>query len=116
MSGLSATGRDRNTSRPPTPRSRRPPSTASPSPGNCAHLGAQLHQHVQLAVSIDYNISDKDQLRGRYVDNKISSINIAANLPVFFFPRPTTSHLGSISEFHNFRPNLTNELRLAFNH
>jgi hypothetical protein len=66
-------------------------------------------------VSIDYNISDKDQLRGRYVDNKISSINIAANLPVFFFPRPTTSHLGSISEFHNFRPNLTNEIRLAFN-
>jgi hypothetical protein len=66
-------------------------------------------------VSIDYNISDKDQLRGRYVDNKISSINITANLPVFFFPRPTTSHLGSISEFHNFRPNLTNELRLAFN-
>jgi hypothetical protein len=66
-------------------------------------------------TSIDYNISDKDQLRGRYVDNKISAINIAANLPVFFFPRPTTSHLGSISEFHNFRPNLTNELRLAFN-
>ncbi len=66
-------------------------------------------------VSIDYNISDKDQLRGRYVDNKISSINIVANLPVFFYPRPTTSHLGSISEFHNFRPNLTNEIRLAFN-
>jgi len=66
-------------------------------------------------VSIDYNISDKDQLRGRYVDNKTSAINIAANLPVFFFPRPTTSHLGSISEFHNFRPNLTNEIRLAFN-
>lgn len=66
-------------------------------------------------ISIDYNISDKDQLRGRYVDNKTSAINIAANLPIFFFPRPTTSHLGSISEFHNFRPNLTNELRAAFN-
>jgi hypothetical protein len=66
-------------------------------------------------ASIDYNISDKDQLRGRYVDNKVSAINIAANLPIFFYPRPTTSHLGSISEFHNFRPNLTNEIRLAFN-
>ena len=54
-------------------------------------------------------------MRGRYVDNKISAIDIAANLPVFFYPRPTTSHLGSISEFHNFRPNLTNEFRLAFN-
>ena len=66
-------------------------------------------------TSIDYNISDKDQLRGRYVDNKISSINITANLPIFFFPRPITSHLGSISEFHNFTPGLTNELRAAFN-
>jgi hypothetical protein len=66
-------------------------------------------------VTIDYNISDRDQLRGRYVDNKTSAINIAANLPVFFYPRPTTAHLGSISEFHNFTPSLTNELRLAFN-
>ena len=66
-------------------------------------------------VSVDYNISDRDQLRGRYVDNKTSAINTAANLPVFFFPRPTTSHLVSLSEFHSFRPNLTNELRLAFN-
>jgi len=66
-------------------------------------------------VSIDYNLSDRDQVRGRYVDNKTSAINTAANLPVFFFPRPTTSHLASISEFHNFTPSITNELRLAFN-
>jgi len=65
-------------------------------------------------VSIDYMISDRDQLRGRYIDNKTSAINIAAALPVFYYPRPTTSHLASLSEFHNFRPNLTNELRLAF--
>jgi hypothetical protein len=66
-------------------------------------------------VSMDYNLSDRDQLRGRYIDNKTSAINTAANLPVFFFPRPTTSHLVSISEFHNFTPAVTNELRLAFN-
>jgi hypothetical protein len=66
-------------------------------------------------ASIDYTISDRDQLRGRYIDNKTSAINTAATLPVFYFPRPTTSHLASISEFHNFRPNLTNEVRLAFN-
>jgi hypothetical protein len=66
-------------------------------------------------VSVDYTISDHDNLRGRYVDNKTSAINTVANLPVFFFPRPTTAHLVSLSEFHSFRPNLTNELRLAFN-
>jgi hypothetical protein len=65
-------------------------------------------------ASIDYNISDTDQLRGRYVDNKTSAINTAANLPVFFFPRPTTAHLASLSEFHTFTPAVTNELRLAF--
>lgn len=65
-------------------------------------------------ISIDYNLSDKDQLRGRYLDNKISAINTAANLPIFFFPRPTTSHLASLSEFHTFKPNVNNELRLAF--
>ena len=30
-------------------------------------------------------------------------------------PRPTTAHLASVSEFHNFSPNLTNEFRLAYN-
>src|SRR5256885_9249222 len=37
------------------------------------------------------------------------------SLPIFFFPRPTTAKLFSLTEFHNFRPNLTNELRLAYN-
>ncbi|HEY2015672.1 MAG TPA: carboxypeptidase-like regulatory domain-containing protein [Bryobacteraceae bacterium] len=67
-------------------------------------------------VSVDYNRSDKDQFRIRYVDNKTSQIdtnNVA--LPVFFYPRPTTEHLASVSHFHNFGPSLTNELRLAFN-
>jgi hypothetical protein len=66
-------------------------------------------------VSVDYNISDRDQLRSRYIDNKTSAIDTNANLPIFFFPRPTTAKLFSLSEFHSFRPNLTNELRLAYN-
>lgn len=66
-------------------------------------------------ISSDYNLSDKDQIRGRYVSNKTAGVDIAASLPVFFFPRPTTAKLGSVSEFHTFRPNLTNEIRLAFN-
>jgi hypothetical protein len=65
-------------------------------------------------TSVDYSISDRDQLRARYVDNKISAINTAANLPIFFFPRPTTAHLATLSEFHTFTPTVNNELRLSF--
>jgi hypothetical protein len=66
-------------------------------------------------VSIDYSISDRDQLRGRYVDNNKSQIDINANLPIFFATRPTLTKLLSVSEFHNFSPTVTNEFRLAFN-
>ncbi len=66
-------------------------------------------------VSSDYTLSEKDQFRGRYISNRIVGIDVNAALPVFFFPQPTTAKLGSISEFHNFKPTLTNELRLAFN-
>jgi hypothetical protein len=66
-------------------------------------------------ISSDYNLSDKDQLRGRYLSNKTVGLDIAASLPVFYTPQPQTGKLGTVSEFHSFRPNLNNEIRLAFN-
>jgi carboxypeptidase family protein len=66
-------------------------------------------------VSVDYSISDKDQLRARYVDNKIDTTDTTAHLPVFFVPRPITTKLFTLTEFHNFRPALTNEFRAAMN-
>lgn len=66
-------------------------------------------------ISSDFTLSASDQIRGRYISNKTVGVDIAASLPVFFYPQPTTAKLGSITEFHNFRPNLTNEFRVAFN-
>jgi len=70
-------------------------------------------------VSIDYNLSDRDQIRGRYIDNTTTGFSVTnnanTNLPIFFAQRPITTKLFSFSEFHNFRPNVTNELRLAYN-
>jgi hypothetical protein len=66
-------------------------------------------------ASMDYNISSKDQLRGRYVQNRSSSIDTGAQTPAFWTLRPTTSYLASISEFHTFSPSLTNEVRVAYN-
>ena len=39
---------------------------------------------ADLTTSMDFNISDKDQIRGRYVYNKITLIDNAATLPTFY--------------------------------
>jgi hypothetical protein len=65
--------------------------------------------------SMDWNISDKDQVRGRYVYNKLDGLDSAAGLPAFFQTEPQRFHLFTLSEFHTFTPNLTNEFRLGFN-
>jgi hypothetical protein len=79
-------------------------------------VSAPSFQNVyRYVVSVDYNLSDKDQLRGRYVDNKTSTLDTTAELPVFYTSLPVTGHLGSFSEFHNFSPNVNNEFRLSYN-
>jgi hypothetical protein len=65
-------------------------------------------------VAVDYNLSAKDQLRGRYVYDKSGGLDANANLPAFFAPNPTTNNSGSFSEFHNFSPSLENEFRVAY--
>jgi hypothetical protein len=65
--------------------------------------------------SMDYNISENDRLRGRYVNNKVDAIDNIPNLPVFFSTRPTRFHLFSLAEYHNFSPTLTNEFRVGYN-
>jgi hypothetical protein len=64
--------------------------------------------------SIDWNISDSDQLRGRYIYDKNSAIDTNATLPVFYATQPTLNQMVTLSEFHNFSPTMINELRLAY--
>jgi hypothetical protein len=64
--------------------------------------------------SMDYNISDKDQVRGRYIYNRTDTINTVANLPVFYTMVPNRFHLGTLAEYHTFNAHLTNEIRLGF--
>ena len=65
-------------------------------------------------IAIDYNLSDKDQIRGRYLCNSSKGLDAIANLPVFFEPSPNVNNSVSVSEFHNFSPSLENELRVSF--
>jgi hypothetical protein len=67
-------------------------------------------------VSIDYNISARDQLRGRDMNESTTGFSSTTlpTLPAFFLGRTTTSHLFMLSEFHSFSPTLLNEFRFGY--
>jgi hypothetical protein len=64
--------------------------------------------------TMDFNASEKDQWRGRYVQNHISAIDNTAQLPVFYAARPTKSYLFTLAEYHTFSPSITNEFRFGY--
>ena len=71
-----------------------------------------------LTTSMDWNISDRDQVRGRYLYNKNSQIDaglIGVTLPVFYTTIAQPYHLVALSEYHTFSPSITNEFRVGFN-
>jgi hypothetical protein len=81
-------------------------------------LAPNYQNEYRSLGSADYQQSDRDQWRGRFVHNRIDLIdtgNGSTSLPIFFLPRPVRAALVSVSEFHTFTPMLVNELRLAYN-
>jgi hypothetical protein len=68
-----------------------------------------------LTTGMDYTLSSKDSIRGRYIYNTRPVFDSAATLSAFFTQEPQKFHLVALSEFHNFTPNLINELRIGFN-
>jgi hypothetical protein len=67
-----------------------------------------------LTTSADWTISSKDSFRGRYIYNKYTGIDTLAALPAFYLPLPQRYHLAALSEYHDFTPNLINEVRVGF--
>ena len=65
-------------------------------------------------ANIDYNLSDKDQFRYRFVGNNQRAIDNLATLPAFFGNFPTNSYVTSLSYLRNFSPTLLNEVRFAY--
>src|ERR1041385_5647620 len=78
-------------------------------------VGPNYQNEYRWVGTLDYNMSDRDQWRWRYVDNKVSSTDTQANLPVFYEPRTLRKALTSISEFHTLSPSLLNEFRVNYN-
>ncbi len=77
--------------------------------------GAFYNNLYSVIGSTDYNPSDRDQIRGRFLMNKQTQLDNNANLPAFWTTLPQRFYLATISEYHTFSPSLTNEFRLGFN-
>lgn len=77
-------------------------------------VGPNYDNTYNAVVAIDYNISDHDQLRGRWIDNDTSGIQNGPALPAFYVPLPNKTWFLSISEFHTFTPSLQNEFRSSY--
>lgn len=77
--------------------------------------GAKQWQNQFIgAGSLDWNISNSDQLRGRYVHNLIDANNDGATLAAFYTPRTDRALMASVAEYHNFASGMVNELRLGY--
>jgi hypothetical protein len=101
------------------------PYTGAPASGACAagsvpigavSVSAPAWQNFENFVqSVDYNVSLNDQLRGRYIYNKLDKVDQNANLSAFYTVQPYRYHLFTLGEYHTFSPALLNEFRIGFN-
>jgi len=83
--------------------------------GNVSISAPAFQNYENLVESGDYNISERDQIRGRYVYNKLDRIDTNANLSTFYTTEPFRYHLFNLSEYHTFKPTVINEFRVGFN-
>ena len=83
--------------------------------GNVPIIPAAWQSWTNFVQSVDYNMSDKDQIRGRFIYNKENLLDNAAQLGTFFAPYSITYELINASEYHTFSPSVTNEFRVGFN-
>ncbi len=83
--------------------------------GQVPIVPAAWQSWTNYVQSVDYNMSDRDQIRGRFIYNKENLLDNAAQLGTFFAPYSITFALINASEYHTFTPNVTNEFRVGFN-
>lgn len=78
-------------------------------------LRAHQYQNQYNGVgSLDWNISNSDQVRARFVGNTIHANNDGATLPAFFQPLSDRAMMASVAEYHNFSPVVVSEIRLGY--
>ncbi len=83
--------------------------------GSVSAVTPAYSNSYDAVVAIDYNMSDKDQIRGRWIYNKFSSLTaLDPGIPAFNVFIPNNNYMYNLSEFHNFAPTLQNEFRVSY--
>ncbi len=80
-------------------------------------VGFQLPQYQNLTFStssLDYTISPKDSLHGRYAYSRQDGTDTSASFTAFYIASPVRYHLVNLDEIHTFTPNLTNDFRVGY--
>jgi hypothetical protein len=83
--------------------------------GTVSIVNPAFTNYENFVQSVDWNVSSKDQIRGRYVYNQVVGLDTAAQLGTFFQNVPQSFHLVNLAEYHTFGPSVTNEVRGGFN-
>ena len=78
-------------------------------------VGPNYVNQTTWVGSTDYNFSDQNQLRGRFIFNKLDSLDTSANLPAFWTTLPQRYVLATAALYHTYSPTLTSETRLGYN-
>ena len=74
------------------------------------------YTNVENAVaSVDYNLSEKDSVRGRLVINRAGIVDASGYPAAFFTTLPLHSYVVTASEYHTFTPSVVNEFRAGYN-
>ena len=82
--------------------------------GSVSFNSPSYTNNYNALVSIDAILSDRDQIRGRWIYNKSEGLQLPAAVTAFNVNSPNNNYLFSLSEFHNFTPTLQNEFRSSF--
>ncbi|MEZ5399510.1 MAG: carboxypeptidase regulatory-like domain-containing protein [Bryobacteraceae bacterium] len=64
--------------------------------------------------SIDWDASQKDKFRGRFIGNNIRAVDSFAGLPAFFGKQPTNGYNTSLTWFRTVSASALNELRVGY--
>ena len=78
-------------------------------------VAPNFQNNKALVTSMDYDMSGKDQIRGRYIYNKQALLDVGSELPQFFTSELAPFHLVTLAEYHAFSANIGNEFRVGFN-
>jgi len=83
--------------------------------GNVSIVPPTWLSWTNFVQSVDFNPTERDQLRGRFIYNKENLLDNAAQLEAFFTPYSNIFALVNLSEYHAFSPAISNEFRFGFN-